>query len=131
MMKKINQLLVFTVFFSLGAFAQNKTNKSYLKNATTICSLVKEGEGGRIVKENVPLILYMHDSIKNREIEIVFTESMRKKMSYEPYSKLVNQMVCITGKLSEYNNAPAIIINSEEQIATSDKPQINRTRANH
>ena len=80
--------------------------------------------------KDAPLILYMHDSVQNREIEIVFTQSVRKRMSYDPYAKLVNQTVCVTGKITEYNHAPAIIINNENQIKTTDRQQVNRMNAN-
>jgi hypothetical protein len=127
-MKKRNPLLILAVLFVINVSAQNKATAN-LKN-TTICSLVSEGEGGMVAKD-APLILYMHDSAQNRQIEIVFTQAMHKKMSYDPYAKLVNQTVCITGKLSEYNNAPAIIIHNENQIKTSGGEQVNRMTANY
>jgi hypothetical protein len=127
-MKKINPLLIFTILFAINVSGQNKTTSKF-KSTTTICSLVSEGEGGMVAKD-APLILYMHDSVQNRQIEIVFTQAMHKKMSYDPFAKLVNQTVCITGKLSEYNNAPAIIIHNENQIKTSSGEQVNRMSAN-
>jgi len=51
---------------------------------------------------------------------------MRKQMSYDPYAKLVNQKVCITGEISEYNNEPAIIISNENQIKTTSGKQVNK-----
>ncbi len=122
--------MLFAILFTLNVSAQNKSSTSNLKNGTTICSLVSEGEGGNVAKD-APLILYMHDSTNNRDIAIVFNEHMRKRMSYEPYSKLVNQTVCITGKITQYNNKPAILINNENQIKTSSGEQVNRMSANH
>lgn len=129
-MKKINYIITFTFLFTLNVSAQNKTSTSYSNGTTTICNLVSEGDGGRIAKD-APLILYMKDSVQNRQLEIVFPEMMRKKMSYDPYARLVNQTVCITGKLSTYNNAPAIIISNENQIKTTGGEQVNRMSANH
>jgi hypothetical protein len=126
-MKKIN-FFVFTILFTLQVSAQNKTSTSYVKGATTFCSLVSEGDGGRVAKD-APLILYMQDSVQNKRIEIVFSKLMRSKMSYDPYAKLVNQTVCITGKINEYNNAPAIIISNENQIKTKNGVQVNQMTA--
>ena len=128
-MKRINPLLIFMILFVSNISAQNKIASNF-KSTTTICSLVSEGEGGMVAKD-APLILYMHDSVQNRQIEIVFTQSMHKKMSYDPFDKLVNQTVCVTGKLSEYNKAPAIIIHNENQIKTSSGEQVNRMTSNH
>jgi len=125
MMKKINQLLIFTVFFALNVSAQNKKNTTYDGSVTTICSLVQEGDGARVAKD-APLILYMKDSVQNQQMKIVFPQMMRKQMSYDPYAKLVNQKVCITGKISEYNNEPAIIISNENQIKTTSGKQVNK-----
>lgn len=128
-MNKKYYVLIFTILFALQVSAQNKTSTSN-KGATTICSLVSEGEGGRVAKD-APLILYMQDSVHNQRIEIIFTKLMRGKMSYDPYGKLVNQTACITGNISEYNNAPAIIISNENQIKTTGGRQVNRMSANH
>jgi hypothetical protein len=128
-MKKINLLFIFIILFVLNVSAQNKASTFY-KGTTTICSLVSEGDGGRAAKD-APLILYMQDSVQNKRIEIVFSKLMRSKMSYNPYDKLVNQTVCITGKISEYKNAPAIIISNENQIKTESGEQVNRMTANH
>jgi hypothetical protein len=128
-MKKRSPLLIFTILFAVNISAQNKATSNF-KSTTTICSLVSEGEGGMVAKD-APLILYMYDSAQNRQIEIVFTQAMHKKMSYDPYAKLVNQTVCITGKLSEFNKVPAIIIHNENQIKTSSGEQVNRMTANY
>jgi len=128
-MKKINLLFIFIILLVLNVSAQNKASTSY-KGTTTICSLVSEGSGGRVAKD-APLILYMQDSVQNQRIEIVFSKLMRGKMSYNPYDKLVNQPVCITGKISEYKNAPAIIISKENQIKTKSGEQVNRMTANY
>jgi len=128
-MKKINLLFIFIILFVVNVSAQNKASTSY-KGTTTICSLVSEGNGGRVAKD-APLILYMQDSVQNQRIEIVFSKLMRGKMSYNPYDKLVNQTVCITGKISEYKNAPAIIISNENQIKTKSGEQVNRMTANY
>ena len=128
-MKKRNPILILAILFAINVSAQRKTVSNF-KSTTTICSLVSEGEGGAVAKD-APLILYMHDSVQNQQIEIVFTQAMHKKMSYDPYAKLVNQKVCITGKLSEYNKAPAIIIHNENQIKTSSGEQVNRMTANY
>jgi hypothetical protein len=126
-MKKAYSFLMFAFLLAVSASAQNKTAVS---SQTTICSLISEGDGGRIAKD-APLILYMKDSMQNRQLEVVFPELMRKKMSYDPYAKLVNQTVCITGKISMYNTAPAIIISNENQIKTTGGEQVNRMSANH
>lgn len=126
-MKNTIYLLIFTVLFSLHTSAQNK---NYTSGTTTICSLVSESDGGNIAKD-APLILYMHDSVQNQQVEIVFPKLMRNKMSYNPYDKLVNQTVCITGKISKYNNSPAIVISNENQIKTKGGEQVNRMTANY
>ena len=128
-MKKRNQLLCFVLFISISAIAQNSGN-NHLKKTITICSLIKEGNGGTIAKD-APLILSMQDSSANKKVELVFTRAIRESMSYDPYSKLVNQTVCVTGKLTQYKNAPAIIIHNEKQIQTSDKQQVDRPNPNH
>ena len=128
-MKKINLLFIFIILFVLNVSAQSKTSTSY-KGTTTICSLVSESNSGRVAKD-APLVLYMQDSTQNQRVEIVFSKLMRSKMSYDPYGKLVNQTVCITGKISEYNNAPAIIISNENQIKTKSGEQVNRMTANY
>jgi hypothetical protein len=129
-MKKINPLLIFTILLAINVSAQNKTGTGNLKNAATICSLVTAGGGGNVA-EDAPLILYMQDSVQNRRVEIVFLQTVRKKMSYNPYDRLVNQNVCIAGKITQYNNAPAIIIRNENQIKTNEEQQVNRMNANH
>lgn len=126
-MKNTIYLLIFTVLSSLHTSAQNK---NYTSGTKTICSLVSESDGGNIAKD-APLILYMHDSVQNQQVEIVFPKLMRNKMSYNPYDKLVNQTVCITGKISKYNNSPAIVISNENQIKTKGGEQVNRMTANY
>ena len=74
-MKKTYSFLIFAFLLSVSASAQNKTAVS---NQTIICSLISEDDGGRIAKD-APLILYMKDSVLNRQLEVVFPELMRKK----------------------------------------------------
>lgn len=112
-MKKSTILLI--IFLLIAAGNINAQTSNSQSSSTSICSIVKEGDGGRVSKK-APLILHMYDSSIKKNIEIVFTRSMRSKMSYDPYDKLVNQSVCITGNLTSYNKKPAIIIKSEEQI---------------
>ncbi len=124
-MKKINYIIIFLFAFTLNLSAQNNTKSS---KSIVVCSLVSESEGGTVAKD-APLVMYLHDSLQSRRIAVVFTQRILKKMSYNPYNRLVNQPVCITGKLSEYNNEPAIVIQSERQIKTPSGAQVNKITA--
>lgn len=122
-MKKHNLLIIFLLLFSFTVKAQSLKH-STKSTHTTICGIVNESDQGRVSIDE-PLILYMQDSAMGKQIEIVFTKNMREKMSFDPYLKMVNQSVCITGRITSYNNAPAMIITNEKEIKTKDKQQVD------
>lgn len=115
--------LLCVLLISAQLYSQTKSQN------VTVCNIVQENDAGNISKD-APLILYMQDSITNQKLAIVFSQSVIKRMSFNPRQKLVNQKACISGVIKTYNNKPAIIISDEKQINVSEKPDVNIKSSN-
>ncbi len=124
-MKKYSVMLFLCM---LGVSSQINAQRKMAGNIT-VCNIVQQGDAGNVSKD-APLVLYIQDSATNEKLNIVFKQSVIKKMSFDPRQKLVNQRACISGVVKTFNQQPAIFIYSEKQIKTSDKPEVNKMTSN-
>lgn len=124
-MKTLHRLFLISCTMLLSAHV----NAQAKAKSVTVCNIIQANDAGNVAKD-APMILYVQDSVSNQKLAIVFSQSVIKKMSFNPRQKLVNQKACISGVVKMYNNQPAIIISDENQINVSEKPNVNRKSAN-
>jgi preprotein translocase subunit YajC len=119
--KYLSFIVVLTFLISSKCYAQTNraATQSSLNNGDriTICNLIY---GGNVdaVSEDAPVVLFIDDSVSHQKIQLVFLKRVRKKFSYDPEKKLPDHRACVSGRITEENNTPAIIIKSERQIKT-------------
>ncbi len=104
---------------AIAAQSQMTINPSqsskYLNDSVKVCNRIY---GGNVqhVSEAGAIVMTMGKNEQDEALLIVFPAMVRKGMSYDPQKKLTNHKVCVSGLITKYDGAPAIVISNEGQI---------------
>ncbi|HEY6975212.1 MAG TPA: hypothetical protein VH396_02915 [Chitinophagaceae bacterium] len=122
MVKRFSFVVALHILCLLCLHAQTNNSStafSKSKQHVTICNLVYGGNV-QAISEDAPIVLYIDDSISHQKIQLIFSKKVRKKFSYDPEKKLPDHQACVSGRVTNQNGEPAIIITNEKQIETKD-----------
>lgn len=78
----------------------------------TVCGTVistKKSEKGHV-------FMNLDKKFPNQIFSATIFQSSVKNFSYEPEISLMNQKVCFTGKISEYNGTPSMVLENEKAV---------------
>jgi len=94
--------------------------KHHIGDSVTICGKVT---GGKYLENanNGPTLLDVDGTYPNQQLTIVIFKADRPHFSYAPESKLVDQQVCVTGRIQEYKGKPQIVVRQESQVKIGGK----------
>lgn len=131
-MKKFLFLLLSGGFMMIttNAFCQQNINPeeaaAHQNDSVRVCGIVLQAKLRTVPKDKAS-VLFMGREETGHELNIVFPQSIRMKFSYDPEKFLVNNHVCINGRISTYNGKPAIFIYSEKQIKVDNRTNNPKT----
>ncbi|MBL0045560.1 MAG: DNA/RNA non-specific endonuclease [Flavobacteriales bacterium] len=92
--------------------------KYHIGHTATICGTVVSSR--RTTKANA-VYLNMDRNHPNQEFYATVWDSNGPNFHYDPVTYLVNKKVCITGKVTIYNDIPRISVNNENEIEMWDE----------
>jgi len=119
--------LLLAILFSATAFVASAQKtissagaKDHIGDSVTICGKVT---GGKYLQNaaNGPTLLDVDGTYPNQQLTIVIFKADRDKLSYAPETKLLDQQVCVTGKIQEYKGKPQIVVHAESQLKIAGK----------
>jgi hypothetical protein len=87
----------------------------HIGDSVKVCGKIYGGKYLEAAK-NQPTFLNMGAIYPNQQLTIVIWGNVRKSFAYVPEKELTNKMVCVTGRIEEFNNKPQIVINNVAQL---------------
>jgi len=119
-MRKAIILLSFpaALFFSLSVNGQNKVPVDqafkHYGETVTICGTILEDNFIFDTKTKNTLLLL--GGTENQKVTVVVPAETSKKVIAQPKNYYANKNVCVTGKVSELNGKPEIVVIAEDKI---------------
>ncbi|MBN9296054.1 MAG: hypothetical protein J0I41_03535 [Filimonas sp.] len=118
-MKQLFLLLLTAGAFS-AAHAQQKIKldevAKHAGDSVTVCGKVVDARYFEQSKSG-PTLINIGAAFPNQLLTVVIYKEDRPAFSYAPETKLVNQEVCVTGKIQLYREKPQIVAKKESQVA--------------
>jgi hypothetical protein len=112
--------IIFLLLLTQHCFAVQDTitavkAKQFVGKTKTVCDRI---DGNIMIKVNKkdPTILYVGPDYDNRLMALYFPNHVVRRFSFAPEKKMNNKRFCVTGKITLYENKPAIIIRNEAQV---------------
>ncbi|TDH21450.1 hypothetical protein EXU57_19845 [Segetibacter sp. 3557_3] len=120
MRKHILSAIAFILVFSPG-FAQSsispKDAGKYVGDKVTVC-----GKTSGFKKDGTrPTLIYIGSGTASSQMNIVINSGDLKNFPYKPEEYLTNKNVCVSGKVSEQNGKPEIVVRSPENIRVEEE----------
>ncbi len=118
-MQKLVFLIAFIVACHSFSYAQQVIKPEealqYMGDSVTVCGKIF---GGKFLEsaKNQPTFLNMGATFPDQLLTIVIWGDTRKLFSYTPEEKLKNKIVCITGRIGQFNSKPQIVIYNVTQL---------------
>jgi DNA/RNA endonuclease YhcR with UshA esterase domain len=123
-MKGLSIAIVFATCFFTGLHAQITITaaeaKDHINQIVSICDKIVDG---RYLESSAtkPTLLNVGGTYPDNIFTIVINSASRPNFSFKPEEYYVNKRVCVTGKLSEYNGKPQIVVLSPAEILISEQ----------
>jgi hypothetical protein len=123
-MRRLFIAIVFAACFSTGLHAQITITaaeaKDHINQIVSICDKIVDG---RYLESSAakPTLLNVGGTYPDNLFTIVINSASRPNFSFKPEEYYVNKRVCVTGKLSEYNGKPQIVVLSPAEIILSEQ----------
>jgi hypothetical protein len=94
--------------------------KDHINQIVSICDKVVDG---RYLESSAtkPTLLNVGGTYPDNLFTIVINFASRPNFSFKPEEYYVNKRVCVTGKLSEYNGKPQIVVLSPAEILIAEQ----------
>lgn len=113
-------LIIFSVFMLAGTAQAQSTIKledvaKHAGDSITVCGKIVDGYYAARV-ENTPTFLNVGARYPNQLLTIVIWGDVRKKFEVKPEEQFKDKDVCITGRITEFQGKPQIVINSPWQL---------------
>lgn len=117
-MKKI-LLVIITACAFHATKAQQKIKleevSKHTGDSVTVCGKVADAKYFEQSKSG-PTLINIGAAFPNQLLTVVVYKEDRPAFSYAPETKLVNQEVCVTGKIQLYREKPQIVVKKESEI---------------
>lgn len=119
-------LLFLAVFAALAVAAPAQTQitasqaKDHIGDSVTVCGKVLGAKYLQTAK-GAPTLLDVDGKVPNQPFTIVIFKEVRERLSYVPENRLLNQDVCVTGRVQQYKGKPQIVVHNENQLKVSNK----------
>ncbi len=118
------------ISISITSFGQQSITpeqaSSHQNDSVVVCGIVLQAKLRTVPKDESSVLYMGKEERPDQSLNIVIPQIVRKQFSYDPEKFLVNNRVCIHGRIGTYNGKPAIRIFSEHQIKVdnqTDKPK--------
>jgi hypothetical protein len=89
--------------------------REHLGDSVQVCGLIT---GGKYLRQSqtAPTLLDMGGKYPNQQLTLVIPKASRDSFSYEPEKKLLNQQVCVYGRIQHFKGKPEIVLHRESQV---------------
>ncbi len=117
-MKKLSFCLVLlcsTAALHAQKTIQAKEAKDHVGDSVQVCGVITGGKYLAQAKTG-PTLLDMGGKYPNQLVTLMIPKANRGNFSYEPEKKLLNQQVCVFGKVQNFKGKPEIILYQESQV---------------
>lgn len=124
-MKRIYFLCVAVFAFATVSFGQQQIEpenaSSHVDDSVRVCGIILQAKLRTVPKDEASVLYMGKQEAPEQSLNFVIPKNIRQRFSYDPEKFLVNNNVCIVGRIGTYEGKPAIKIFSEQQIKVGDQ----------